>query len=111
MQVEGVLDVRDQTHRQGLSKDPSEEGTALEQGVLHVVHRRDLLHRLAQLVSLPHLFAHFLDLTSHLCLIKHLADVLNDDGDDEVGDGDGDHEDEEHEQGLNNAIAAAHIPY
>ena len=43
---------RDQTHRQGLSKDPSEEGTALEQGVLHVVHRRDLLHRLAQLVSL-----------------------------------------------------------
>ena len=48
---------------------------------------------------------------SHLCLIKHLADVLNDDGDDEVGDGDGDHEDEEHEQGLNNAIAAAHTPY
>ena len=41
-------------HRETPGKDSPEAGEALEQGVLHVVHCRDLLHRLAQLVRLPH---------------------------------------------------------
>ena len=48
---------------------------------------------------------------AHLCLIKHLTDVFNDDGDDEVGDGDGDHEDEEHEQCLDDSVAAADVSH
>ena len=41
-------------HRKTPGEDPPQAGEALEQGVLHVVHCRDLLHRLAQLVRLPH---------------------------------------------------------
>ena len=70
---------------------------------------RDLVDCLGQLVGLDE---HRLGRTtghiqSYLSLFEHLTDVLDDDGDDEVGDGDSDHQDEEHEEALDHTVASA----